>query len=149
MIRRILLVSSLVIFSGAAVGAANGVFILPPDQGAALLKQCSRPTPDGATAFWTPSRGDIAELERRLVPFLKSTKSGSAVLPLSRFHRQYIGFVKDGKRYIYGSFYIPWPDTENEASRPVIVCDGGKSFWGIVYSVKAQSFSALRFNGPA
>ena len=83
------------------------------------------------------------------MPFLKSTKAGSGVLPLSRFHRQYIGFVKDGKRYIYASFYIPWPDTKNEASLPVIVCDGGKSFWGIVYSIDTKSFSDLRFNGVA
>ncbi len=83
------------------------------------------------------------------MPFLKSTPSGSAVLPLTRFHRQYVGFVKDGRRYIYGNFYTPYTDIKNEALHPVNICDGGKHFWGIVYSVETKSFSDLQFNGEA
>ncbi|MGH8225858.1 MAG: hypothetical protein ACRER1_06875 [Gammaproteobacteria bacterium] len=149
MIVRIMLALSLGVLSSACTRANNTAFVLPPYPGAALLLQCSRSTPEGTTDYWKPTYHDIAELEKRLVPFLKSTPSGSAVLPLTKYHRQYVGFVKDGKRYIYGNFYTPSADIKNEASRPVVTCDGGKHFWGVVYSMETKSFSDLQFNGEA
>lgn len=149
MILRVVFFLSLCVLSSACTRTDKTTFILPPYPGAALLRQCSRSTPEGTTDYWKPTYRNIAELEKRLVPFLESTPSGSAVLPLTNYHRQYVGFVKDGKHYIYGNFYTPSSDVKNEASRPVVTCDGGKHFWGIVYSVEAKSFSDLEFNGEA
>lgn len=149
MIRKIVFALILGALPFAALGANNSVFVLPPYPGAALLRQCSRSTPEGATGYWKPTRRDIAELEKHLVPFLKSTPAGSAALPLTNYHRQYVGFVKDGKRYIYGNFYTPSPDFKNEASRPIVVCYGGKHFWDVVYSIETESFNDLQFNGEA
>lgn len=149
MIGRVIFTLSLCALSVAAVGDRGARFVLPPQQGGALLRQCSRPAPQGITGFWVPTDQEIAELEKRLVPFLKSRPAGAALLPLARYHRQYVGLIKNGERYIYGNFYVPSAGVVSEGSRPVVVCDGGKSFWGVVYSVETKSFSALRFNGAA
>jgi hypothetical protein len=34
-------------------------------------------------------------------------------------------------------------------SAPVVVCDGGDSFWGLSFDVDAKTFSAPAFNGEA
>src|SRR5262249_39204283 len=127
------------------------VFVLAPGKGPALLMQCSRDTPEGVDGFWEPSSGEIAELEARLEPFLKASSSGREVLPLDQYHRQYIGFTKHGKHYIYGSFYVvPGAVVANyEATEPVVVCDGGSHFWGIVFCVDSKGFMDLAFNGIA
>ena len=127
--------------------AESSAFILSPKKGPILLGQCSRSTPQNVESFWTPERSQIAELERLIEPFLRSSPAGMGVLPLAHFHRQYVGFVKDGKHYIYGNFYrIKHKD---EAVEPVVVCDGGSSFWGVVFSVDSKTFQELKFNGEA
>jgi hypothetical protein len=90
-----------------------------------------------------------------LEPYLQSTSPGRSVLPLSNYHRQYVGFTKDGERYIYGNFYpsslshSSRDERDNEAIYPQIICDGGSRFWGIVYSPSLRSFTHLAFNGIA
>jgi hypothetical protein len=132
-----------------SVAQERRVFVLAPSKGAALPQQCSRNTPQGVGGFWMPSSGDVAELEARLEPFLKASSSGRSALPLDQYHRQYIGFTKLGKHYIYGSFYsVPATFVSNyEATEPVLVCDGGSHFWGIVFSVDSKAFMDLAFNG--
>ena len=145
------LLLALLSVSSASWAEQRFIFVLPPSQGPALLKQCSRDTPQGVDGSWMPSPGEVAELEARLEPFLKASSSGREVLPLDRYHRQYIGFKKHGKHYIYGSFYaVPGALVANyEATEPVVVCDGGAHFWGIVFSVDSKAFMDLAFNGIA
>jgi hypothetical protein len=130
------------------VSADSSVFMLPPEKGAALFKQCSRYTPVGVEKFWKPRPPQIAKLEKLLEPFLKSTPTSSLVDPsLTNFHRQYIGFDRKGKHYIYGNFYPANLGEKDEATQPIVVCDGGNSFWGVVYAVEAKTFQELLFNG--
>ena len=65
------------------------------------------------------------------------------------YHRQYVGIVVNGKRLIYGNFY-PASVSEyfDEKSTPVVVCDGGASFWGIVFEPESSVFLELQVNGP-
>ncbi len=35
------------------------------------------------------------------------------------------------------------------AKTALIVCDGGNSFWGVLYDVETKEFSLLSFNGIA
>jgi len=130
------------------VVAESNFFILPAEKGAALLQQCSRSTPQGVEGFWKPSAAEISGMENRLVLFLKTDPSK---IVLSDFRRQYVGFSRGGKRYIYGNFYrASLPVTlKNEDMEPVMVCDGGPSFWGIVFSVDTKEFQELAFNGMA
>ena len=136
----------------ASVAQERRVFVLTPTKGAQLLDQCSRRTPQGVEGFWTPAPRDVTELEALLDKFLRTDSAGRSVLPLDQYHRQYIGFTKSGKRFIYGNFYrapSAISSTYDEGTQPVIVCDGGPRFWGIVYSAEARSFMDLAFNGVA
>ena len=137
---------------GVSVAEEQRVFVLAPAKGASLLQQCSRTAPQGVDAFWRPSAEDISELETLLEPFLRANPTGRPLLPLQQYHRQYVGFTKGGKRYIYGNFYaLPRGFTadQDEAVDPIHVCDGGRHFWGIVFAVDSKSFLELAINGVA
>ncbi|MGH8225378.1 MAG: hypothetical protein ACRER1_04405 [Gammaproteobacteria bacterium] len=136
-------------FCQSAVAHASSFSILSPIKGPALLQQCSRPTPRYVDSYWQPANADVAELERRLVIFLKENSFGKRVFPLSAYHRQYVGFIKGGKRYIYGNFYTTAINRKLSTAAPVIVCDGGKDFWGIVYSMESKKLQDAVTNGPA
>lgn len=129
----------------------EGRFVLSPVAGSKLLAQCSRSAPNGATEYWEPTNSEITELERVLPRFLVSQRElGVRVPPLSHsYNRQYVGFVEGGQRFIYGNFYprdIPF--LKGESTSPIIVCDGGHDFWGIVYRVDTREFEEPKMNGP-
>ena len=47
------------------------------------------------------------------------------------YHRQYVGFTRDGERYIYGNFYPGDKEfSARESKSVVMVCDGGQSLTG-------------------
>jgi uncharacterized protein len=127
----------------------EGRHILPVTLGKALLQQCSRNTPGAVTTFWQPSESDIVTLEDSLVLFLEGLKKRTSQRPPpGEYDRQYIGVISKGARLIYGSFYSRGfgdPGT----SKPMIICDGGASLWGIVFDPKTDTFSNLEFNGEA
>ena len=149
--KRILSVLALLAVCSCQAVAKNSSLslILPPNKGPALLRQCSRPTPGDVKSYWKPTREQISILEHELVGFLKQNAFGERIFPLSKYHRQYIGFVKNGKRYIYGNFYTTTLNGKSSSTEPVSVCDGGKNYWGIVYSVESRQFHQAVSNGPA
>jgi hypothetical protein len=127
--------------------------LLPADQVKAVLTQCSRPTPAGIDGSWTVTAAALKGLERDL-PGLANrgpqATDGKAFDP-SGFYRQYVGVTVKGQRFIYinafrGSddyipFDIPW------RQQPVVICDGGSSYWGALYDPQTHRFSDLAFNG--
>lgn len=127
---------------------SNGKFILHTSKGKALLKQCSRATPKKVSGYWQPSATQISKLETLLPQFLqKAAKTGIHAPDKLAFHRQYVGIVVGNKRLIYGNFYNMEASDMNQASEPIVVCDGGAAFWGIVFSPEDGAFSDLRVNG--
>ena len=134
----------------------SGRFVLPAPLGNKLLHQCSRDAPIGATEFWQPSPKEVDELEASLPKYLeKRHKAGKMVPAAGLYHRQYVGFVAGaqsahpGERFIYANFYpgSEIPATFDESAQPMLICDGGSAFWGIVYRVSTKSFEAPKFNG--
>ena len=121
----------------------NGAFVLPQRVAPQMLRQCSRATPANVTGYWTPDKAAINQLEAALQTFLK----GEAIPPEQPYHRQYIGIIVAGKKLIYGNFYPE--EHESTDQTPLIVCDGGPSYWGIVFDPASGQFSDLRFNGVA
>lgn len=117
------------------------------------FQQCSREVPKGGPPYWTPSAKEIAALETDLWPLLETRAQQGLRVPdrFIQFRRQYLGFTRNGERLIYGNFapsnkefeWQGWPLLE----RPFLVCDGGPSFWGIVYNPVAKSFEEPAFNG--
>ncbi|MDR1969007.1 MAG: hypothetical protein LBQ32_10010 [Burkholderiaceae bacterium] len=140
----------LCLFFSCSVAAAEPLFIiLKPSQGPALLKQCSRQVPQHVSGFWSPELSQIQELEAALPAFLSSQAASKQLRPLTEFKRQYVGFIQNGKKYIYGNFYSFDLLKEGLSSTAVVVCDGGASFWGVVYSGEDSTFQDLSFNGVA
>jgi hypothetical protein len=142
---------------------ASGRFILPVSKGKSLLAQCSRLAPEHVSQFWEPSADDIDELEIALQKYLESrAKAGKPVPPKNvMFHRQYIGFMKRAgsdpqeELFIYGNFYPEEVSSEmvkkkfDESVQPVVACDGGNAFWGIIYKPSTKTFEEIAFNGFA
>jgi hypothetical protein len=135
------------LFSGLVSAAQPLFIILKPSQGPELLDQCSRSAPEQVSGFWHPARHQIQELEAGLPGFISSHPNGKLVPPLSQFNRQYTGFIQGGKKYIYGNFFSASLIKSKYISNPVVVCDGGPSFWGVVYSIESKTFQELSFNG--
>jgi hypothetical protein len=131
---------------------AAGRYIVPPD-GDNTLAQCSRPTPKNVRGFWLPRLEDIDRLELSLPPYLFDLKKAGQTVPAPGvYHRQYVGIIQNGQRLIYGNFYSDvWDVFEqriNEKRTWVMVCDGGPSYWGILYRPATDSFEGIAFNGP-
>jgi len=136
-------------------GAAQSNFTLPSGQrfvlalanGAELFSQCSRATPQGAKDFWTPTEAQLDELEADLIKELEARRRSDPRRDIA-YHRQYVGFVKDGTSLIYGNYY-PGADGlfRYERTRAVGVCDGGSAFWGVVYDPATRTFNDFSFNG--
>jgi hypothetical protein len=120
--------------------------LLPVSQASRMLHPCSREAPQ-ATTFWEPSEAEIDILERQLVIFMRAREQAqSTVPPPGQYGRQYVGFFRNGKPYIYGNYY---PDTADkyQSLGPLDVCDGGRAHWSLVFNPKASSFSELNFSG--
>ena len=126
-----------------------GTFILPADAGRSLLGQCSRDAPANVSQFWDPSGEQIGRLEFLLPKYVGNDAGQKLRIPDNvEYHRQYVGIVVNGKRLIYGNFYpANFPDYLDEKSKPVVVCDGGPAFWGIVFDPEANVFLDLKVNG--
>jgi hypothetical protein len=70
------------------------------------------------------------------------------------WRRQYGGFLRDGRRFIYGNFYPRGVGDDRPAANdwrhgPMTVCDGGHAFFGVEYDVDGHRFTHLDFNGYA
>lgn len=137
----------------------SGRFLLARSLGPQLLRQCSSDAPSDAVQFWQPALSDIRNLENALGPFLDQLVKSRATVPPRQhsYRRQYVGFVRNGERFIYGNFYPSrvvsdfWRagDILDEKRTPVIVCDGRAAFWGIVFRPTTKTFEDLAFNGEA
>lgn len=135
------LVSSLIPI--AWCNAAERVILISQQAGPKLMNQCSRSAPHKITSYWKPTAEQVNGLEARLPSFLESIKAR----PISEFDRQYIGFSRNAKRYIYGNFYIRETAVAHDDRVPVIACDGGDDFWGVVFDIESEEFSDFSTNG--
>lgn len=137
--------------SAGQIGMPASATVLPESQIGAMLRQCSRASPSAGQGGWRPSAADISALERRLLAALADAPQARAMsngAPPQGWLRQYVGLVRDGRRYVYGNF-APQGDVSSSDWRrtPLIVCDGGPDFFGVEYDVESQRFTHLAFNG--
>lgn len=144
--------------------ARNNSVIFTGWNGLSLLRQCSRETPKGRIGLWRPDWTQIDALEAKLpralliapkdTPIIQrpgeSPQALNTTSPTLEFERrQYVGLVRDGRRYIYGNFFPKDPGTTEWLREPVLVCDGGADFFGVEYDVERGEFTHLAFNGYA
>lgn len=131
----------------------KGAYILPGSAVPKILRQCSRSAPKIGEGSWQPQAAGIRELEAALPGELRKRSSGESSHwqnLLRDWRRQYVGIVRGGRRYIYGSF--AQDDSSSIAfdwqREPMQVCDGGVSFFGVEYDVASRRFTHVAFNGP-
>ena len=130
---------------------SKGLALLTAANAPAVFRQCSRDAPTPSAQLWSPSLAEIAELEDRLQDFLLGRKSNAQRTPPTgiAYHREYVGFMEGKTRLIYANFFPAQLDRPNKQNLPpVVVCDGGSAFWGVVYNPATKAFSEPQFNGP-
>jgi hypothetical protein len=108
----------------------------------------------GSTNPWTPTEGQIQELEARLPDYLMSLKDPTAHLiadSLITYHRQYLGLREGAKNLVYVNAFCQehssWPS--NWKTEFVFVQDGGPCYFQVYYDPESKVFSRLAVNGDA
>lgn len=139
----------------------EGVEIVAGSDVEQMLSQCSRRAPEQGESTWQPAASDVLEFEARLTAELphQLNKVGwllpSEKVQLDRFPggfwRQYVGIVRQGRRYIYGNFGpltgISGP-SRVATKGPIKICDGGPVFFGAEYGTSSKTITHWAFNGP-
>ena len=142
---------------GRGFPAGTGA-VMPDSLGPGVLRQCTRRAPQ-LREFWQPQDSLIRSLEDRLLPLLDSilplaNLRGQRVRtpPSTAYHRQYLGVVQDGRRLVYVNGFQLNTHAERDlgpdywCSRPIVVCDGGAEFFGVLYDATRGRFERLEFN---
>ncbi|WP_106640247.1 hypothetical protein [Allosphingosinicella vermicomposti] len=150
MVRLLALPIFALLASCASASVGEGRVILPASAAAAMLNQCSRPAPDAGEATWQPSQNNIDRLEAILPEALAVAPEmrGTGTPNLKKWERQYVGLVRDGRRFLYGNFFPAQPQ-DSWRNAPMIVCDGGADFFGVEFDIGAGRISHIAFNGSA
>lgn len=142
-----------------AQGTPSTVFIqgFPISTGKTLLQQCSRNSPQNIQYFWQVSDSTLSKLvlDMDTISTLASSQ-GYPQIKINKYGYQAIGITIKGEKYVYiNAFRIGKralkddPFLKNWKKSPIIVCDGGTSFWGILYHVSSHQFSHLAVNGSS
>ena len=144
--------------------------VISAEEAPNVFAQCSRPAPgekDGP--FWAPSPAQIEGLEEGLPAYLREKGHAKQGDDLTRFYRQYVGFVRSGRKLIYlnamGTAVLEnslrlcreYPHQmpkdmcdPDEWQHPTnIMCDGGDDYWGLEYDPQTKTYGQLAFNGGA
>lgn len=141
--------------TGTSTEMPADAVVLPAAAMPTILRQCSRQSPAAGEGSWEPSAAEIVALEAAATAALRARQEPNDP-DWSRFpddwRRQYVGFVRGGRRFIYGNAYPREidrhaRDPDQWRREPAIVCDGGPSFFGVEYDVEAGRITQLAFNG--
>jgi hypothetical protein len=140
--------------SVAAVIAEDGAWVIfSQSKAEQIYVDVSLPSDANFEGYWTPTMGDILDIEARLGDFLQQNADQFFLHPtvweqLNEYHRQYVGLMVDGKRLIYGNFFCTDMGTDWTQDW-VVVLDGGDCFFQTTYDVESGTFIRLRVNGEA
>lgn len=125
-----------------------------------LFKQCSRPDPQGVEGYWNLDAKTAQEITAVFPTYLKTQKltPDDQQRDFSSYYRQYAGFLRKGRRWVYINAFAPTIEKGmrqpspgqkpfNWKTQSVVACDGGRSFFGVEYEVGTRQFHELHFNG--
>lgn len=100
--------------------------------------------------FWLPTEQDVAALEAALPDYLTANDEMFENLPvlwerLSKYKRQYVGYLENGQRVIYVNYFYNPPDN-NWKKEFILVMDGGDSYFNLRFQVETGQFYGLEVN---
>jgi len=132
--------------------------MLDSSRGHAVMDQCSRSVPKNVSVFWNPTQSDMKKIEQNLKKLLSLKASACCLMgykldSLNGYAFQYVGVVVKKKKYIYINAFRAGSDDylirffEKWKTDPIIACDGGSGFWGVLYDIENSTFEQLAFNG--
>ena len=130
---------------------------LKPEHAKSLLNQCSRSTPKNISDSWAVSDSEISQIHEHFNK-LKSLKSSGCCIEglklnsLDAYAFQYLGVTIKKRRYIYVNAFFVDPEYFEEwykewEIKPMVFCDGGESFWGVLFDLERSKFEQLNING--
>jgi hypothetical protein len=110
-----------------------------------------------ADAFWTPSRDDVAALEKKLSVYVRTIvpdrEEHSRGRPGARFlarfpdyTRQYVGIVAGKRRWIWVNFFCR-DEGDGWMRGPVLVKDGGDCYGQVQFEPATERFRGFSVNG--
>ena len=138
--------------------------IFPSTKGLAAPFECPRRAPEApivpCSTTTSPTRVEISELEMRLGELLaerlntaKRSHPLDAELRVADYYRQYWSLEVGGRRVIYVNGFHRFTVENSRApywrNDVVIVFDGGRYFFRVVYDPETKTFSNFEFNGDA
>jgi hypothetical protein len=145
--RKFVLAMSFFVIVGTAMAAGRSPspFALKLKAFQSGFRNCSRPTPSGMTSFWQVNEGDVKTIDQALMQYLDLTAITKRLSkPPSAYGRQYLGFNRGTRRFIYINAYVKAP--KSAKSTFVRACDGGNKFWGIEYDLQQKLFRDFELN---
>jgi hypothetical protein len=148
MIRQVV-VALAFLFSVSPATAAKAPSAIPLKLAAfsAGFHNCSRPVPQGMTSYWQVSPSDMAKVDQSLLQYLEITGLTKRLRkPPSAFGRQYVGFSRGNRRFIYVNAYLK--ATGDTKSTYVRRCEAGNQTWGIEYDLQQQLFANFDMDTP-
>ena len=129
--------------------------ILKGDEGQKLFRQCSRGSHvrKSKKAFLFPD--SIISFIKQDFHQLDTMRTDAGGIRHIEYRYQLTSFKIKKQLYIYINA-LPEPSQPYKKERweeywkekAIIICDGGKSYWGVVYNVTKRKFENLAFNGP-
>ncbi|MEO5937551.1 MAG: hypothetical protein ABIQ43_00915 [Sphingomonas sp.] len=95
-----------------------------------------------------PTDADVAQFETALSKD-KLVQNNFEAFPKG-FGRQYVGVTRGGRRFIYGNFFpfLTMDEFKYWRRELVLVCDGGRAFFGAEFDVASMKITHIAFNGP-
>jgi len=130
------------------------VTILTGTAAAEALQQCSRPSPLKGTGRFKPTAAQIAMLDRAATIAPRRGR-GTGLRTVAQVRRKYavevVGIVRGRERTVYGNYYpLSLQEGQKTASpHATVVCDGGRTFFGIEIDATTGRTLSMEFNGRA
>lgn len=123
---------------------------LPPSEGPKTVELCSRMGVGGVDGYFLPHASDIRRLEDKLPGMFRWSSSARPPKGLSDYGRQYIGYVREGRKVIYVQFLpigvLKEPEFSEWRNRFIDVCDGGANFWSAHFDLESEVFFGIGSN---
>lgn len=126
----------------------SGMAVALPDAALATgLHVCTREPPSGVVGYWPVPGKALSAMDAQLRAHLHKSGIDKALpFSFSLYVRQYVGFVRDGKRYVYVNALLlekGSPLIEQAKKAFPSSCAGVSGSWGIQYDIAAKQFSGF------